>query len=243
MNILLLMMGGSGTRFGADIPKQYILIKDVPIFAYILAKYSKMPEIDKIVIVSHKDWIPYVEEWTEKMGAQEKVHAVVAGGATRSESVYNGLSAAATFADKEDVVLIHDATHPYVDVEGTKGVIAGVKKYGGATLGQCQYDTVYQMDANRILKQVVPRSEIVSGASPEAFTFGAIYDIYTQSTKEELESMTSAGAMALAHGITMEVVPANVINLKITYPGDMHLFRLLAESYFFPDEQPDGRNE
>ena len=55
--------------------------------------------------------------------------------------------------------------------------------------------------------------------------------------------MTSAGAMALAHGITMEVVPANVINLKITYPGDMHLFRLLAESYFFPDEQPDGRNE
>lgn len=238
MNILLLMMGGSGTRFGADIPKQYILVKDVPIFAYILAKYSKMPEVDQIVIVSHKDWIPYVEEWAEKMPVK-KVHAIVAGGATRSESVYNGLSAASDIAAKDDVVMIHDATHPYVDVEGTKGVIAGVKKYGGATLGQCQYDTVYQMDAERILQQVVPRSEIVSGASPEAFTFGAIYDIYTKSTKEELEAMTSAGAMALAHGITMEVIPSNVINLKITYPGDMHLFKLLAENYFFPDEQND----
>ncbi len=243
MNILLLMMGGSGTRFGADIPKQYILVKDVPIFAYILAKYSKMPEIDKIVIVSHKDWIPYVAEWAEKMGTQNKVHAIVPGGATRSESVYNGLTAASDIAAMQDVVLIHDATHPYVDVEGTKGVIEGVKKYGGATLGQCQYDTVYQMDANRILKQVVPRAEIVSGASPEAFTFGKIYDIYTQSSKEELEAMTSAGAMALAHGITMEVIPANVINLKITYPGDMQLFQLLAESYFFPDELKNGRNE
>ena len=66
MNILLLMMGGSGTRFGANIPKQYTIVEDAPIFSYILKKYNKMKEVDKIIVVSHKDWIDYVYEWAEK---------------------------------------------------------------------------------------------------------------------------------------------------------------------------------
>lgn len=234
MNIMLLMMGGSGTRFGADIPKQYTIVEGAPIFSYILKKYNKMEEIDKIIIVSHKDWVDYVYEWAEKTHS-DKLYRVVPGGDSRSESVLNGLEAANEFASADDVVLIHDATHPYVDTDGTIGVIEGVKKYGGATLGQRQYDTCYRMDETNMLEEVVPRTKIVSGASPEAFTFGRIFDIYKNSTKEELERMTSAGAIALAHGIRMEVIPANVLNLKITYSGDMELFRRLCKGYFFED--------
>ena len=235
MNILFLMMGGSGTRFGASRPKQYTLIDDVPVFAYILRGYNKMEEIDKIVVVSHKDWLDYVEEWKENFHIDKLTH-IVKGGDTRSESVLNGLSAVKDIAAHDDVVLLCDATHPYVDVEGTKGVIEGVKKYGGATLGQRQYDTVYRMNAETcMLEQVVPRQEIVSGASPEAFRFGDIYKIYSEASKEELEAMTSAGAIALAHNIPMVVVPASVINLKITYPGDMDVFKKLVHTYFFEE--------
>ena len=148
MNILFLMMGGSGTRFGASRPKQYTLIDDVPVFAYILRGYNQMDEIDKLVVVSHKDWLDYVEEWKEKFHIDKLTH-IVKGGDTRSESVLNGLSAVKDIAAHDDVVLLCDATHPYVDVEGTKGVIEGVKKYGGATLGQRQYDTVYRMNSDR----------------------------------------------------------------------------------------------
>ena len=133
--------------------------------------------------------------------------------------------AAAEFSADDDVILIHDATHPYVDAEGTREVIEGVKEYGGATLAQFNYDTVYRMDDDHILTNIEPRFNIVAGASPEAFTFGRIYDIYMNSPKEELEQMTSAGAIALAHGIRMKVVRANVLNLKITYADDMTLFR------------------
>ncbi len=232
MNILLLMMGGSGTRFGADVPKQYILVKDKPIFSYILKGYQECDFIDKIVVVSHKDWIDYAQEWKEKLNI-DKLAAITAGGDTRSESVLNGLVAMESFASDDDVILIHDATHPYVDKEGTKGVIEGVKKYGGSTLGQCQYDTVYQMnEETKMLEKVVPRQQIVSGASPEAFTFKDIHRIYTQSSKEELESMTSAGAIALAHGIDMLVVPSNVLNLKITYKNDLDVFLQMFDKYF-----------
>ena len=92
------------------------------------------------------------------------------------------------------------------------------------------------MDDDQILTNIEPRFNIVAGASPEAFTFRKIYDIYMNSSKEELESMTSAGAIALHYGITMKVVRANVINLKITYADDMDLFVKLVDNYFFKKE-------
>ena len=234
-NILLLMMGGSGTRFGADIPKQYIEVENVPIFAYILQKYSMMPEIDETVVVSHLDWIDFVEEWIDKMQIKGKIK-VVAGGSTRSESVLNGLKAAKEFADADDVVLIHDATHPYVDIEGTKKVAEAVKQYGGATLGAFQYDTVYKMDENHFIEKVIDRKKVVSGASPEAFKYGDIYNIYTNTPEEDFERMTSAGAIALANGINMKVIEADVINLKITYQNDMKVFKKLVTNYFFEEQ-------
>ncbi len=236
MDILLMMMGGSGTRLGADVPKQYIEINGKPIFYYIVNKYASMKEISLICIVSHKDWIEYVGDEIKGIAFQCPV-VVAEGGNSRSESVKNGLAAVADRAGEKDVVLIHDATHPYVDKEGTLAVIEAVHAFGGATLGACQYDTCYQMDADKTIEKVIPRQNLVAGASPEAFYYGDISKIYFDSTPEELDKMTSAGAIALAHDIPMKVIPANVLNLKITYPEDLKLFQLLIQTYFFNEEE------
>lgn len=231
---LLLMMGGSGTRLGANIPKQYIEVDGQPIFTYILQEYDRLDCIEGIVIVSHKDWIGFVQEWADKLGLR-KLLGITAGGETRSNSVLNGLEVLHRFAEEEDCVLIHDATHPYVDREGTEGVIEAIAEYGGATLGEYQYDTVYQIDADNFITETLKRQEIVAGASPEGFRFGKLYRIYRNSTQAELEAMTSAGAIASANGIRMKVVPCNVINLKITYKNDLQAFMKTARKYFFED--------
>ena len=233
-NHLLLMMGGSGTRLGADRPKQYIEVNGMPIFAYILAKYGTLTNIDSIVIVSHEAWFDYVEEWKEKLHLSKYIR-IVGGGANRSQSVRNGLRELSKFASPEDSVLIHDATHPYVDEKGTDGVIEALKTYEGATLGAYQYDTVYRVNDDDVIDSVIPRRYVVSGASPEAFRFERIFDIYNNASEEELEAMTSAGAIALEHGIQMKVVPANVINLKITYKNDMEAFMKMVDTYFFEE--------
>ena len=62
MNYLLLMMGGKGTRLGADRPKQYIEIDGIPIFHYILKAYNQLECIDEIIIVSNEMWIDYVQK-------------------------------------------------------------------------------------------------------------------------------------------------------------------------------------
>ena len=177
-------------------------------------------------------------EYAEGLGVK-KLRNVVAGGDTRSGSVKNGLKELSTFAAAEDIVMIHDATHPYVDRDAIKKIERAVREYGGATLGQRQYDTVYQMNKDtHMLEKVVPREEIVSGASPEAFRFGDIWNIYTESTEEELSKMTSAGAMALHYGIPMQVIDTELINLKITYKHDLEAFYNLIGQYF-----PDMGNE
>ena len=236
MNHCLVRMGGVGSRFGADRPKQYVEIEGKPIFIYILQKLIKTECIDDIVIVSHSEWIDFVKEKIVEFITTEKKIVITAGGETRSESVKNGLKVLKEFSLASDVVLIHDATHPYVDVDGTEKVIEAVKRYGGATLGACQYDTCYRMDGNGFIEEVIPRQFLVSGASPEAFKFQLIYDIYMNALQEELDAMTSAGAIALAHNIKMAVVPSNVLNLKITYKNDMELFKKLINTYFFTDE-------
>ena len=230
MNVCLLMMGGSGTRFGGERPKQFVLVDDMPVFAHILSGLEAAGCVDRIILVTHPEWLDDTGAWARRLNAQ-KVFAVVAGGENRSESVRNGLEKAAEITSADDVVMLHDATHPYVDVAGIRELAAAAREYGGATLGQRQYDTCYRVDEDDMLVEVVPRRYFVSGASPEAFLFGKIYPLYEGASREELATMTSAGAIALAHGIRMKVCTLHTINLKLTYPEDLELFRR-APDYF-----------
>lgn len=222
MNHLLLMMGGCGTRFGADRPKQYVLVNDKPLFSYILEKLNEVKILDSITIVSHFEWIEYVEKWCKQI--LKIPFNIVEGGDNRSQSVKRGLESLVSFANDDDVVMIHDATHPYVDGIGMEKIVEAVKKYGGATLGKRSYDTVYRIDKDGCINSVEPRELIYAGASPEAFVFKNIFKIYAESSDEELKQMTSAGALALSNGIPMKVIETDELNLKITYSNDLELF-------------------
>lgn len=233
MNHCLLMMGGIGSRFGADRPKQYIEVDGRPVFIYILKRLFQLKCIDKIIVVSNEVWIDFVNQSVGKFIGDTDRILITRGGTSRSESVKNGLMVLKKYALDDDVVLIHDATHPYVDEKGILEVIRAVKKYGGATLAAKQYDTCYMVNEKNEIESVIPRQFLVSGASPEAFCFDSIYNIYMNSTVEELGNMTSAGAIALAHDIKMVVIPTDILNLKITYQQDMELFKKLVHNYFF----------
>ena len=231
MNICLLMMAGIGLRFGAERPKQFFEVEGEPVFGQILKGLNRSECVDKIVIVTHVNWIDHVNDW---VGAHdiEKFFATIPGGSTRSESVKKGLIKAFEIAKDDDVILIHDAAHPYVDQNGMKQLVEAVHKFGAATMAQRQYDTCYGIDENDMVTKVIPRQFVVSGASPEAFKFKDVYDIYMQASEEELNVMTSTGAIAMAHGIQMKVIILNTINLKITYQSDMKFLASASRLFF-----------
>ena len=227
---VLFMMGGSGTRFGSNLPKQFVRINNTPIFIFPLLKYEKMDTISSITIACNKlfveDTIQYCKDYN-----LTKVKVVTKGGDTRSESVKNGLAEIKRFADGEDVILIHDATHPFVDIDCTNRLIKEIEACGAGSLVNFIFDTAYIKDENDFLVETIDRKKLAVGASPEGFLFKYLDNIYSNTPKEQLEMMTSAGALALHFGIKMKVIEINLLNLKITYPRDMELYQLLIDYY------------
>lgn len=229
--LVMLMFGGKGERLGAEVPKQYVEVNGKPLFAYSLEALNNINCIDYIIAVSNKDYIEYTQSWIDKLKA-DKLIRLIPGGKGRSEDILAGLEVAREIIDEDDIVLFYDAVHPFVDKDGTEQVISAIQESGAATLAEYQYDTTYEIDPqSNTVTSVIPRSFVIAGASPEGFTFGKIYSIYSNADATELSQMTSAGAIALYHGIPMKAVKSSVLNLKITFKEDLELFRLLATQY------------
>ena len=98
-NVVLVMSGGSGTRFGADRPKQYCMMNGKPVIEYVLEACKLSKQTDQVVVVTAKD---YVESVREQYG-----YPTTVGGNTRTESIYNGLQFVAQHYDCEKVVIIN----------------------------------------------------------------------------------------------------------------------------------------
>ena len=229
------MMGGNGTRFGTEVPKQFYLINKQPIFIHILKKLNQIDCIDSIIIITNPKYLNYTKEWITKKNIQ-KIHKIIPGGNGTSQHILAGLLVAEEIAKDNDIVLMFDATHPFVDTEGFVKVVDAINETGAATLAEFQYDTTYLIneDTNEI-EQVIPRRKVIAGASPEGFKFKKILDIYKNTPKEKLNDLTSAGAIALQNNINMVAVETKEINLKITYQSDMNLVEEVARSYFDED--------
>lgn len=226
---LFLMMAGKGTRFGASVPKQFVKINKEPIFIYLLKQLDKIDEIDEIVIVTNPDYYNETIDYLSEFGIQ-KIAKVLPGGKGRTRDIGNAINTINN-ANDDDVILFYDATHPIVDKEGLVKVIDAIKESGAATLAEFQYDTVYQIDSKiKEITNLLERREVVAGASPEGIKYGIIKNIYDNSTDEELDKLTSMGAMAITNGIKMKVIETNVVNLKITYPADYNNFIKIANS-------------
>lgn len=231
MNCLMLMMGGTGTRFGADIPKQYIEVNGRPVFQYTLEQYNGCKEIDKVLIVSNPEWMDFTWKYAERI-LKKKLLAVVEGGSTRSHSVKNGLVCCEKYLKEDDYILIHDATNPFVAKGAIGKALRTAKETGAAVVGTNQYHTIYQREESGAIDCFLPREAIGSGYSPEIFRFSLIYPYYKNAKEQELSAMTSTVALVLGYGVKVRFVPADLVNLKITYPKDMEAFTALINGNY-----------
>tara|TARA_Y100001970_G_C14194053_1_gene837077 strand:- start:161 stop:805 length:645 start_codon:yes stop_codon:yes gene_type:complete len=113
----IIVAGGSGSRFGGEIPKQFIKINNKRIIDYSIKKLKK--NVSEIIIVCHKDWVQYIKDKYPSC-------KVVKGGSTRSESVCKGLL---NLSSKSIDVLIHDAARPFIDESTIQNCIQKLKVY------------------------------------------------------------------------------------------------------------------
>ncbi len=229
--VLYLMMGGSGTRLGANIPKQFIEISGKPIYEHIIDLYSRSGLINLLVIVCKEEWINTVKKHLENYEANFHIN-VISGGKSRSESIKNAVIYTKENLKIEDAdrILIHDTTHPYLDCNNTKLLIEKLDQgFNAATLVTHVWDTVYTCEDNRVC-ETLKRENIGVGASPEGFKWKFLSDIYLNSN-QEIARFTSAVDLAQSQCIEIGIIWSSLINLKITYPDDLSVFEI-ATKYF-----------
>ena len=115
-NIAIILLGGTGTRFGEDIPKQFYIVNDKPLVYYTIRSFERSPLIDGIVLVANKNHKDYLERILNSYKFN-KIKHIVEGGITRQESALMGLFSLKDYLDRSDNVLIHDCARPLVDRE------------------------------------------------------------------------------------------------------------------------------
>jgi 2-C-methyl-D-erythritol 4-phosphate cytidylyltransferase len=148
---------------------------------------------------------------------------MVEGGDHRQESVSNAL--AALECDDDDVVLVHDAVRPLIDVGTIERTIDAVMRHGAAIVGLPAVDTIKQVDRTAdgaIITATIPRELIVLAQTPQGALVGLLRRAFAEAEADGFAGTDEASLLERA-GISVAVVPGSAKNFKITQPGDIEL--------------------
>lgn len=226
MNIGLVLAGGVGTRMGALRPKQYLEVNNKPIIAYTLELFEKHKMIDKIVIVADPAWRDYVNKWLEK----EKITKFICygtPGSNRQHSIYNALKVMESFAESDDVVIVHDAVRPLVSNQLIAECITATIEKEAAMPVLPVKDTLYQSCDGIKIDNLLNRSEIFAGQAPEGFKFGPYYAIHNKISYDEINAINGSTELPFRYGMDIKLIPGDERNFKITCKEDLERFKLI----------------
>ena len=165
----IVLMAGLSTRFGEPKNKQLCLLNNRPVFTYAIEAFAKLNHIDELVIAVNQENREEIEKFLEKTGIKAKI---VLGGATRQESVEHALNALTI--GENDVVIIHDAARPLVDVLAINQVAKAANEFGAATTYLPATDTIAIKTENDEVKGFEKRESGAQIQTPQAFKFGLL---------------------------------------------------------------------
>ncbi len=208
--------GGIGARMGADINKIFLDICDVPVIAHTLSVLNECKYIDEIIIVTGEKDLPGCIDIVREFGI-DKVRSITVGGATRQNSVQNGLL---EISEKSDFVMVHDAARPLVTEEKLAEVILAAFEFGASALGVPEKNTLKLSDENGFITHTIDRSNVFAIHTPQIFKKNMILRMY-ENAKNENISATDDCYLAEVMGEKIKIVCDSYENIKITTKEDL----------------------
>ncbi len=215
---------GSGSRFAADKPKQYLDLLGRPLIFHTLAALTACPDIERVWVVLAPDdpWWPRYD-WSE-LGS--KLETVRCGGDTRAASVANALRAAVTVAADDDWILVHDAARPCLSAAMLDALFAELADDPvGGILAVPVADTLKRADADQRVVATEPRDGLWQAQTPQMFRYGQL----EKALKNEMAVTDEAGAIE-ALGLQPKLVRGDATNLKVTWPADLALAAMILRA-------------
>lgn len=230
MNIAIIFAGGSGTRMGAGMPKQFLEICGKTVLAWTLETFERHTRVDAIVLVCNPDYRNETVNVCRAHGVS-KVTDFVDGGASAQESIYNGLIAAKKRFPMSSTVLLHDGVRPYIDASVIDAVIDCVEMHGnGITYTPC-YETIILSQDGRKIDDIPSRSASYTAQAPQGFRLGEILEAHekARAMPGKYEGLVDQATLCWKLGIPVHLVKGSRGNIKITMPEDLSMLKALLE--------------
>lgn len=223
----IILASGFGTRFGGDVPKQFLYIGDRMLFEYTLDKCIQASVVDELILVVSEEWLDVAQEKVSRLGCEKRIRVVI-GGASRRESCEHGLRA---ISDIDAKVLIHNSVQPFITARTMEKCVRALDEYDAVTVGSpCVY-TILELNQDREIARVVPRNYSVNDLGPECFNLSFIRHVL-ETTADDKEFTNLTGFILKNDFGKVYVVDGEASNVKITYRSDFELAseKLLAEN-------------
>lgn len=225
----LIFAGGTGKRMNTrSKPKQFLEIHGKPVIIYTLEHFEYHEQVDSIVTVCIKEYIEELKGLLRRFGIT-KVKKIVSGGDTGHDSIYQGLLAMDGFANKDDIILIHDGVRPLIDEELITLNIDAVKKYGNAITCEADRESQIRSLDGKTVSEMPPRHQMYTAKAPQSFYYGDIKKLYDAASKDGIKSIDSAHLCSL-YNEKMHMVKSTHNNMKITEPVDFYICRALYDA-------------
>ena len=217
--VALIPAAGAGARMGAAAPKQYLPLAGRPML-YHSIKCMAVPPVETVFVVLAPDDTTFAEfDWSEFAGRLEPLYC---GGATRRDSVHNGLVAAMAAVDADDWVLVHDAARPCLPRADLARLIETLKDDEvGGLLALPAADTVKRATPDARVTATEDRSQLWLAQTPQMFRAGLL----AQALHTAHGDVTDEASAVEQMGLKPRLVAGSRLNLKVTYPEDV----LIAE--------------
>ncbi len=224
MNVALILSGGTGTRVGADIPKQYIEVRGKPVIVYSMERLISHDGIDLIQIVAEPDWQGQIRNWLLDAGLWEKVRGFSVPGQNRQLSIFHGLEDIREYAEDSDHIFIHDAARPMLSKQQITDCLASLAGHDGVIPVLPMKDTVYTSKDGKTITSLLNREEIFGGQAPEVFRLGTYYEANLRLMPEQILKINGSTEPAVLAGLNVVMIPGDEGNFKITTKADLERF-------------------
>jgi 2-C-methyl-D-erythritol 4-phosphate cytidylyltransferase len=232
---VILPAAGLGTRMGRSSAektgtsrKQFMLLEGSPILLHTVRKFAACDEVSEIVVAVRREDLEWVGELL-RAEIRNKPVRVVEGGNSRQESVANAL---ASLAGDIDLVCVHDAVRPFVDLETIQKALAEAAEAGAAIVGIVPVDTVKQATRAHTehvrIRGTIPREKLVLAQTPQVFRYDLIKRAFEAAAADGFVG-TDESSLVERLEYEVAVVLGSDRNIKITKPTDMDLARLFLE--------------
>jgi len=219
----IIVAGGKGLRFGGKVRKQYLHLNGRPIVWWSLRAFEKSPSVGAIVLVAPGEDVQRlrlkIRGWKFR-----KFLAVVAGGATRADSVREGLSAV---PESCRYVAVHDAVRPLVKPETIERVIQAARRSKAALAACPSKDTVKLANGGGYIHSTPSRDKVWLAQTPQVFERRLLK---RASRNGKNASVTDDAMLVERLGVKVKLVESPADNIKITRPIDLELAKCIASA-------------